>query len=365
MATPLVTIVGNRPQFVKLAPLSKEFKKRNLSEYIVHTGQHYDHNLSQVFFDEMDIPKPDVSLKVTGKSHGKMTAEMIEQLENLFLEIEPRGVLVFGDTNSTLAAALAAVKLKIPLAHVESGPRIHDIHTPEEINRIITDRSSQLLFCPDLISVQNLAREGMTQGVYFTGDVMHDAYLLFSERSKQKSTIIKDLDLNAKDYLLLTIHRPNNTDTESALVNLVYLLRHMKETVVFPVHPRTEAALKKYFLWDKLIALPNVKCIAPVGYLDMLALLNSSKRVMTDSGGLSREAYFAGKPALLLFYTTPWPQLRDNGWQKVLGTLDQIDIEKLTQDTLHFTPPATRANFFGAGDASAQIIDLLQQHHWF
>lgn len=362
----LLTVVGNRPQFVKMAPVSAEIRRRGYHEFVVHTGQHHDSAMSQVFFDELEISPPDLNLGLGGGSHGAMTAAMLEALERTMQEQQPGGVLIYGDTNSTLAAALAAVKLHIPIAHVEAGPRIYDMNTPEEVNRVIADHIAQLRFCPDEISVENMARENITQGVHRTGDVMYDAFLQFSKVAKQRSEILVKLNLSpGEPFALLTAHRPNNTDSLDALQRLAELLTRCPMPVVFPVHPRTEAALKTHGLWDDLGQIPHLHRIPPTSYLDTLQLLNHASVVMTDSGGLQKEGFFAGKPVLILFYTTPWPQILNCGWQKLCWTDNGIDVSMLLHEITNFRPHGERPTFFGDGHAAAQIVDVLEAQPWW
>jgi UDP-N-acetylglucosamine 2-epimerase len=356
----LVTVVGNRPQLVKMAPVSAELARRGVDEYIIHSGQHYDENMSGVFFKELGIPQPRRMLEVTGRTHGRMTAEMIEKLEDCFLELKPNSVLIYGDTNTTLAAALAAVKLRIPIAHVESGPRIYDIDTPEEINRIVADHAARLRFCPDGQSVDNLRKENITAGVYLTGDLMFDAFREFTPIAAQTSSLLKSQGLDdGAPFGLLTVHRPNNTDTPEALRNLIAFLRVSPMPVLFAVHPRTEAACKRNGLWDELLAVPQVRAVPAIGYIDVLAVLQKATIVLTDSGGLQKEAYFAGKPALVLFYATPWPYLDEVGWIKTLGCLDTADPNGLAELTSSFRPSGPRPEFFGDGFAACKIVDIL------
>jgi UDP-N-acetylglucosamine 2-epimerase len=345
-----------------MAPISHELNLRGYKEYIVHTGQHFDENMSEVFFQELGIPKPDKKLEIGGGSHGKMTALMLMEIEEILMQINPKFVLIYGDTNSTLAAALAAVKLKIPMAHVESGPRIYDIDTPEEINRIVADHASRLRFCPDLMSVQNLAKENVTKGVYFTGDVMYDAYRRFS--AYQPSKEMQALELNDEPFALMTIHRPNNTDSMEALGRLLELLRKSPMKIIFPMHPRTEAAFKKFGIWEDVNALQHVKIMPAVGYLDILYLVNRSKIVLTDSGGLQKEAFFAGKPTMILFYATPWPQIEESGWQKRYWKDNGIDTETILGEMLSYPLPSNKPNIFGSGDAAKKIVDILESKKW-
>jgi UDP-N-acetylglucosamine 2-epimerase len=359
-----MTVVGNRPQFVKMGPVSAELWSRGYHEFIVHTGQHFDENMSDVFFEDLGLPEPDLHLRIQGRRHGQMTAEMLGRLEDVMLELRPPWVLVYGDTNSTLAAALAAVKLQIPLAHVEAGPRIYDIDTPEEINRIVADHAARLRFCPDLPSVQNLARENLSQGVHFTGDVMYDAFLVGSRRAEKRSTILDRLRLRGGPFALLTIHRPNNTDSPDALGRLIELLQGSPLPIVFPTHPRTEAALKRIGLWQAVTALPNIHVIPAVGYLDMLALTNAAQIVLTDSGGLQKEAFFARKPVLVLFYVSPWPQLVESGWLELCWKDHGIDAARAVERITSFRPSRYSGPIFGDGRAAARIVDVLEQQGW-
>lgn len=361
----IITVVGNRPQFIKMAPISYQLNLHGYKELIIHTGQHFDENMSAVFFEELGIPEPDIHLNIGAGSHGKMTGSMLIELEQILEEKKPNGLLIYGDTNSTLAAALAAVKLHIPIAHVESGPRIYDINTPEEINRIVADHAARFRFCPDLVSVQNLAKENITKGVYLTGDVMYDSYLIFSKVAKKKSSIIKSLGLEKEKFALLTVHRPNNTDTFEALIKIIELLRNTNMKVIFPIHPRTEAALKKFGFWEELKDLHNVITMPAVGYLNILELVNNSRIVLTDSGGLQKEAFYAGKPVLILFYTTPWPEIEACGWQKCCWKDNGIDVSFILNAMELFSPVTTRPNLFGDGMAAVKIVNILESNGWF
>ena len=358
----LMTVVGNRPQFVKMAPLSAELARRGHRELVVHTGQHFDENMSDVFFSELELPRPDIRFQSPHRTHGAMTAEMLCSLERVMIDRKPPFVLIFGDTNSTLAAALAAVKLRIPVAHVEAGPRIYDIDIPEEINRIVADHASRLKFCPDIPSVSNLARENMTDGVYYTGDVMYDAFLQFSGVAERRSTVFEQI--MDEPFALLTIHRPNNTDTKPALTRIVQLLSETPISIVFPVHPRTEAALKRHGLWETVNALPRARILPAVGYLDILQLINHAEIVLTDSGGLQKEAVYGGKPALVLFYVSPWPQLINAGWIQCCWKDEGIDVPQILNLIEQFRPQGSAAEIFGDGHAAKRIVDVLERHNW-
>lgn len=363
----LATVIGNRPQLIKMAPVSAELKRRGYDEHIIHSGQHYDENMSGVFFRELGIAEPGTMLQVKGTSHGHMTAEILEKLEDVFLKLKPNGVLIYGDTNTTLAAALAAVKLRIPIAHIEAGPRIYDMDTPEEINRIVADHAARLRFCPDQQSVENLRKENITSGVFQTGDLMYDAYKEFSPVAERQSTLLASVGLDdGRPFAFMTVHRPNNTDSKEALRNLIAFLDVSPITVLFAVHPRTEAACKRFGLWDTLNAVENVKIVPALGYLDVLAALKHAAIVLTDSGGLQKEAYFAAKPALVMFHVTPWPQLQKLGWTDPVGCLGEISPTELAQKLGSFQIlNNTRPPLFGNGDAAKQIVDVLENEGWF
>ncbi|MBI5763723.1 MAG: UDP-N-acetylglucosamine 2-epimerase (non-hydrolyzing) [Planctomycetes bacterium] len=359
----ILTVVGNRPQFIKMGPLSAELRSRGYREYVVHTGQHFDDNMSDVFFKELDLPTPDINLDISSGSHGEMTGRMLIRLEQVFLETKPRCVILFGDTNSTLAAALAAVKLHIPFAHVESGPRIFDMTSPEEVNRLVADIASTLRFCPDELSVKNLAAEAITKGVYFSGDVMYDAYQRYSKTAAARSDVLKRLNLLDSDYALLTVHRPNNTDSPESARRLMELFTKSPMKIAFPAHPRTENACKRHGLWDAICKMPNVAVFPAVGYLDSLQLINHATVVLTDSGGLQKEAFFAGKPCITLF-TTPWPMIEQAGWQITAWRDGGIDTPFLLKQMSEFRPTSKRPDLFGDGRAAKKIVDTMESHGW-
>lgn len=286
----IASVVGARPNFIKLAPLSKEIRK-HFDEIIIHTGQHYDYEMDRVFFEQLRIPEPDYHLGVGSGTHGYQTGEMVKRIEKVLMDEKPDLVIVYGDTNTTLAGALASVKLHIPLAHVEAGLRCYDKRIPEEINRVLTDHCSDLLFCPTERAVENLKKEGITEGVYLTGDVMVDAVKQNITIAERVSTVLNDLNVKPKDYYLVTVHRAENTDDINRLRNIVDALCEVNGNVIFPCHPRTEKALKKFGLWDKLKR--NVNVIKPVGYLDMLVLEKNAKKIITDSGVFKRKLTYS------------------------------------------------------------------------
>jgi len=306
----ILTIVGARPQFIKAAPVCFALRDAGIRETLVHTGQHYDAQMSDIFFVEMGIPRPHYNLGVGSGSHGAQTAKMLSGIEELLMKEKPDQVLVYGDTNSTLAGALAACKLHIPVAHVEAGLRSYNKTMPEEHNRILTDHCANHLFCPTENAVQNLAKEGIGEGVCLVGDTMYDAVLMFSEKAERCSTVLDRLSLHSKAYYLVTVHRPYNTDDECSMRILIEAFGQMEGVVVFPVHPRTRARIA-----DFRLALPsNLLVTDPVGYLDMLVLQRHARVVLTDSGGIQKEACFVGTPCVTLRSETEWVETVQSGW---------------------------------------------------
>jgi UDP-GlcNAc3NAcA epimerase len=359
----IITVLGARPQFIKAALVSRELRKKH-TEIIIHTGQHYNHELSDIFFDEMNIPQPDYNIGIGSDTHARQTGQMMIELEALFLKEKPDIVLVYGDTNSTLAAALAAVKLHIPVAHVEAGPRMNDKAIPEEANRIVTDHISSMLFAPTPVCMDNLHREGLNQGVYLTGDVMLDCFLNFSEEAEKRTGIMDNLGIEQSDYLLATVHRASNTDTEENLREICKAFIELAQEIelVFPVHPRTEKYLKQYGLYRVLKDSPNIHLIKPVGYLEMLVLTKNAGKILTDSGGLQKEAYFAKVPCITLDTVSAWPETVEDGWNTVVGeetVRKQLRRENIINEVKYFEPNIEQHNIFGNGKAAEKICDLL------
>ena len=313
----IINIVGARPQFIKLAPLSKILRETNINEIILHTGQHYDENMNDLFFKELEIPEPDYNLGIGSGNHGEQTGKMLIEIEKVLLEEKPNLVIVFGDTNSTLAGALAASKLHILLAHVEAGLRSFNKKMPEEINRILTDHVSDILFCPTQTAVENLKRESITNGVYLVGDIMFDALMHFSEISKTKSQILKKLNLKPKKYYLATVHRAENTDDYDRLKNILFALSQLDKPVVFPIHPRTKKMVENFGLNH---LLERLIIIEPVGYLDMISLEANAQAILTDSGGVQKEAFWLRVPCITLREETEWIETVETGWNKLVGS---------------------------------------------
>lgn len=359
MIKKVLTIVGARPQFVKAATISRELKKVGIEEIIVHTGQHFDDNMSKVFFDEMDIPKPIYNLDIHGVSHGAMTGRMMEEIEKILLNEKPDIVLVFGDTNSTLAGSLAAKKLHIKLVHIEAGLRSFNLDMPEEINRILTDRISDILFCPTETAVNNLMDEGyekMPCDIKNVGDVMYDAALYYSKRSSEKSSIIKNLNLEVENFVLCTIHRQENTDDTEKLKSIINALNEINKTtkVITPLHPRTKQLLEKHKI------TPYFTIIEPVGYFDMIELIKNCKLVMTDSGGLQKEAYFFNKYCITLRDETEWVELVENKFNIITGADNKAIISAFT--LLVDKKPMFTKKLYGTGNAGQKIVDILKNY---
>ncbi len=346
----IVSIVGARPQFIKAAVVSRVLREAH-REILVHTGQHYDANMSEVFFSELGIPAPDVNLGIGSGAQGAQTGAMLAGIEQVLLETAPDWVLVYGDTNSTLAGALAAVKLHIPVAHVEAGLRSFNRRMPEEINRVLTDHISKLLLCPSPTAVNNLAAEGITQGVHFVGDVMYDALLYGVTRAATASTILQRLKLQQHRYLLATVHRAANTDDETRLRNIFAAFAAIGEPIILPLHPRTRKVLQRL---DYTVA-DNVRLIAPVGYLDMVQLEQSARLIVTDSGGIQKEAYWLGRPCVTLRGDTEWPETVALGWNKLVGA----DTEKIVAAVREFPHPAEHPALYGDGRAGQKIAQAI------
>lgn len=349
----IVTILGARPQFIKAAAVSALFSKY-FDEILVHTGQHYDSNMSDVFFEELNIPAPKYHLNIGSGSHGAMTGAMLAGIEKV-LEIEKPGfVLVYGDTNSTLAGALAASKLLVPVIHVEAGLRSFNKIMPEEQNRILTDHISDILFAPTQTAVQNLKNEGITKDVHLVGDVMYDGILYFSKIAREKSQILETLNLKNGEFLLCTIHRAENTNSLERLTAIVNGLNECGELVVLPLHPRTLKHINEYGL--KLA--DTVRVIDPVGYLDMVRLESAAKKIVTDSGGIQKEAFFLGVPCITLREETEWVETVENGWNILVGT----DTDKLKAAILTFSPTAVPGKYFGDGNAVQRMAAIIQTY---
>jgi len=361
----ILTIVGARPQFIKAAMVSRAILKHNqeraapvITEEIIHTGQHYDHAMSQIFFDEMGIPKPVRNLQVKSSLHGEMTGAMLAGIEAEIISRKPDWVLVYGDTNSTLAGALAASKLQVPVAHVEAGLRSFNRRMPEEINQILTDHISDLLFCPTVRAVENLSAEGIgkNETVIHTGDVMYDAALVFGEIAQKKSRILEKLSLRPKEYYLMTLHRAENTDNPGRLREILDVAGILTDEspLVFPVHPRTRKRIAEAGLQKRVANFPNLKYIDPVSFPDMVRLEQEAKVILTDSGGVQKEAYFHHVPCVTLRDETEWAETVAAGWNRIAGA-DADRIVSAVRDSA----PGREISEYGQGKAAELIVDTF------
>jgi UDP-GlcNAc3NAcA epimerase len=350
----VLTVVGARPQFVKAAAVSRCLRERH-REVLLHTGQHYDDGMSDVFFRELQLPTPDEQLGVGSGTHAEQTARMLVGIESAMTRVKPDLALVYGDTNSTLAGALAAAKLGVAVAHVEAGMRSFDVRMPEEINRVVADRLSALLFCSSDTAVRNLRAEGIANGVHLVGDVMADALRAATSNGRPTSGIVGALGLEPCGYVLATIHRAANTDEPGRLEPLIAGLARMSETVVLPLHPRTRKALAA-----RGIATPsNVRMLDPVGYADMIALVASARVVVTDSGGVQKEAYWLAVPCVTLRDETEWIETVDAGWNQLVPA----DPDRIADAVAHAARPASHPPLYGDGHAAQRIVQVIDEQH--
>lgn len=347
----IVSIVGARPQFIKAAAVSRLLRERH-REILVHTGQHYDYEMSGIFFDGLELPRPEVNLGVGSGSHGTQTGAMLKGIEDLLLAERPDYLLIYGDTNSTLAGALAASKLSVPVAHVEAGLRSFNRSMPEEINRVVADHLSNLLLCPSDTAIENLCAEGITRNVHLVGDVMLDVLNWAKQRLYAKpSEILQRLGLKDKCYLLATMHRSENTDNPARLSHIVAALNQLREPVIFPIHPRA----RKVIAGACCRFENHVHLIDPVGYLDMVALTRAARAVLTDSGGLQKEAYWLGVPCLTMREETEWVETVEAGW----NILVRADTQQIVKAVDSFMPSDSRPMLYGDGFAAAKCVDLF------
>ena len=346
----IVTVVGNRPQFVKAAAVSRLLREW-ADELIVHTGQHYDDDLSRVFFDELSVPAPDRELDAGGGTNTAQTARILAALEPVLEELSPSLVLVYGDTNSTLAGALAASQAGIPTGHVEAGMRSFDRSMPEELNRVLTDHASELLLCSTETAMRNLEREGVRGESHLVGDVMADVSIAFRDIAEERSRILDELGLDAGSYLVVTAHRAGNVDRPERLEALVALLEALPAPVVLPMHPRTRERLEAAGLMDRL---DGIKVVPPLGYLDFMQLARHARAVLTDSGGVQKEAYLLGVPCVTLRDSTEWVETEEAGW----NTLVDLDPAAALA-ALDRPPPADRPELYGGGHAAERVCEVL------
>ncbi len=341
----VISIVGARPQFVKLAPFSRELRKYH-EETIIHTGQHYDTNMSELFFKQLDIPEPDINLHIGSGGHGAQTGKMLSALEEQFINLSPDAVVVFGDTNSTLAGALAASKLHIPCIHIEAGLRSFNRLMPEEINRVVADHTCDLLMAPTRTGMNNLCNEGLEQCSIFTGDIMVDAVQYLADKAEHESRILEKNGLQEKSYYLLTLHRPSNVDNAEQLRYILAQLENLDQPVIFPVHPRTRRFLPE--------SVENIQFIDPVGYIDIISLQRNALKVITDSGGMQKEAYVLGTPCITLRKETEWVETVEAGWNLLLNPAGDI----LCKQIQSFSANGKQPDIFG-NDVAARMVKEL------
>jgi UDP-N-acetylglucosamine 2-epimerase len=351
----VVSVVGARPQFIKAAPVCRALRE-NHEEILVHSGQHYDYQMSDVFFEQLGIPKPDYNLAVGSGSHARQTGEMMPMLEELFEEKSPDLVLVYGDTNTTLAAGLAAAKLTIPVAHVEAGLRSFNRAMPEEINRVVVDHLSGLLFCPTAAAVANLRAEGIGTGVHLVGDVMLDTARFFAETVDSDSTL-DEYGVAPGTYFFATVHRAGNSDNPARLEEIVRAFARLGHPVIWAVHPRTHNNLGAFGLTEMVEEAENIRAIPPVSYMETVALLGGSAGLLTDSGGMQKEAYFFGVPCVTLREETEWVETVELGWNTLVGS----DEEKIVAAADEMHRPDERPDVYGDGHASEAIVRAVEE----
>ena len=346
----VASVVGARPQFIKAAPVSRALTT-SFREVLIHTGQHYDYGMSDVFFQELEMRPPDFNLGIGGGTHGEQIGKMLMEIEKILNSVKPDCVLVYGDTNSTLAGALAAAKAQIPLAHVEAGLRSYNRAMPEEVNRVLTDHVSSLLFCPTDAAIENLAKEGITKGVHRVGDVMYDTLLHNLALARKHSTILKVLGLEKRAYALATVHRAANTDDPARMNAILNALGSLSTRVIFPAHPRTRKIIRE----SGLSVSKNVVMTEPVSHFDVLILQENANCILTDSGGMQKEAYLLGVRCITLREETEWVETVDVGWNKLAG----VDLNAIRGgfDTWH--PSGERPAFYGNGHAAEEICQIL------
>lgn len=348
----VVTILGARPQFIKASVVSCAFECAGINEIIIHTGQHFDLGMSDIFFEDLDLPQPQYHLNIHSLNHGAMTGRMMERIEEILLQNRPDWICVYGDTNSTLAGALVGAKLHIPIVHIEAGLRSFNRQMPEEVNRVVTDHLSQLLFVPTPLAVECLQKEGIFQGVHLVGDVMMDALSHYQARASQKSEVLAKYQLSHQAFYLATIHRPSNTNDSCRLSSILESFTRLDYPVIFPIHPRTLAQIQKlelhhYLNHNAIIPIP------PASYLDMLMLESACQAVITDSGGIQKEAYILKRPCFTMRDETEWKETVEVGWNQL------IQPENLSQAIANFVQPSESPDLYGDGNAATKIAEIL------
>lgn len=350
----IATIVGTRPQFIKASPVSKKLKREH-TEVLIHTGQHYDQELSEFLFNELNIHKPDYNLLIMEESHLHQIGKMLISLEEVLRKEKPELVFVYGDTNSTLAGAIAGNFLGISVAHIEAGMRSFNFNMIEEKNRILTDHLSSYLFCSTKTAVLNLKKEGISNGVYLVGDVMVDALKENLRSLNKKMSILETFDVSSKEYLFLTLHRKENTDDRNRLLNILRAIKKIDERVIFPIHPRTRKALREFGLEREVNKMKFLTLLPPVGYIESLLLQKEARMILTDSGGIQKEAYILGVPCLTLRDETEWVETVNSGWNVLVGVNPNL-IYKMVKT---FQPKKERKNLFGTGNSAERIVKII------
>jgi len=351
----IVSVVGARPQFIKYAAISDEISKK-YHNILIHTGQHYDRSMSSVFFDEMNIKNPDYNLEVGSGSHGEQTGEMLKKIEVVLINEKPELVIVYGDTNSTLAAALAASKLQIPVAHVEAGLREFDRRIPEEINKVVVDHISSILFTPSKTGLVNLKNEGITANVYCVGDITLDLAKKISQDYELETHVLKKYGLKSRDYYYFTMHRQKNTDNIQRFKNILDFLSEFDETtIVFPVHPRTMKNIIQIDYLEKLQGNRNLKLIEPIGYQDSIFLIKNAIKTITDSGGVIKESYFLKTPAVIIDDSTEWVETIEDGWSSIVGA----DKKQILRSLKEKVNPIKHRFVYGNGNSARKIIEII------
>ncbi|MDH4140475.1 MAG: UDP-N-acetylglucosamine 2-epimerase (non-hydrolyzing) [Coriobacteriia bacterium] len=352
----IVSVVGARPQFIKAAPVSRALRERH-DEILVHSGQHYDYEMSDVFFEQLGIPRPDYNLAVGSGSHARQTGEMMPMLEELFVERAPDLVLVYGDTNTTLAGALAASKIGIPIAHVEAGLRSYNRSMPEEINRVLVDHVSELLFCPTRASLQNLGAEGITSGVHLVGDVMLDTARFFADEDGSRA-VLEEYGVRPGEYYLATVHRAGNSDNATRLAAIVDAFARLDKTVLWALHPRTKGNLENFGLVSRVEDSENIVITPPMSYVHTVSLLSDAAVLLTDSGGMQKEAFFFGVPCVTLREETEWVETVESGWNQLAGA----DTNRIVEAVADATCPTAKPEVYGDGHASEAIVAAVEKH---
>lgn len=356
----IMHIVGNRPQFIKLAPVSRKLREHHIEEVIIHTGQHYDENMSNIFFEELDIPKPKINLNVGSGTHAQVTAKVMSRLEDVVINEKPDGVIIYGDTNSTLAAAIVVSKLNILLFHVEAGTRTYNKTNPEEKNRVVADHLSDYLFVPDKISADNLGKEGIPSNhIVFSGDVMYDQFLY--SMSYDKEIYMKNYP---EDFILMTWHRQENTSSKERIEKILSFIEKIDYKILLLLHPRTSKLFSKYKLWTRVHQNENLLVVPPVGYKEMTVLLNRCKLLISDSGGASKEASFARKKCFFPLKLEVWPELIESGYINIVDIEDELSVTHnicLIEETLCSDNNMPKVDYFGNGNASETIVNMIEK----